>query len=392
MNKYTSKLILRGDHTRRDGTKMVVLQAFLNGKRVRFSLNIYLSESEFDQDRQVAKTKESEKNRLVNAILAKTKSRVEEMFYSAMLNDQVLTPDIFLSGLDGKSTVGSFTKFLQKEIADEKDGKASSTGRGYQTMFKTLCDFQLEITFSEITFELIQNFDRFLKKKKLENNTIASMHRRLKKFVLLAMKKRKIKENPYQVFKFREIRTERDFLSAKEVNVLFDLYSNAEMRPFLRDTLRHFLFQIGTSVRYSDLKTLEKTDLENDMLIFAPVKTRNLKKVVKIPLSEMSKRMVEESECRGKTLFSVPVEQIMNRRLKEISEMAGFSKKVTTHTARHTYGYLFIAAGGAVEVLQKIMGHSDIKTTMIYTHIDTKQIREGVARLDLILRPELNLD
>jgi site-specific recombinase XerD len=107
--------------------------------------------------------------------------------------------------------------------------------------------------------------------------------------------------------------------------------------------------------------------------------------MVAISLSEMAKKMLEDSESQSTKLFAVTVEQTMNRYLKDIAAHVGLSKKLTTHIGRHTFGFLFIAAGGQIEVLQKIMGHADLKTTQIYTHIDRSQIQEGMAKIDTLL-------
>ncbi|MFV8354970.1 tyrosine-type recombinase/integrase [Flavobacterium sp. XS1P32] len=57
-------------------------------------------------------------------------------------------------------------------------------------------------------------------------------------------------------------------------------------------------------------------------------------------------------------------------------------KKVTFHVPRHTFATSFLRAGGQVEKLQLLLGHSDIKQTMIYVHIVQADANAEIFLLD----------
>ncbi|MFK8288445.1 tyrosine-type recombinase/integrase [Capnocytophaga canimorsus] len=68
-------------------------------------------------------------------------------------------------------------------------------------------------------------------------------------------------------------------------------------------------------------------------------------------------------------------DQKMNDYIREAVNFVGIRKRVSFHTARHTFATNFLRKGGKVEDLQKLLDHSDISTTMIYVHIiETEQI------------------
>ena len=69
--------------------------------------------------------------------------------------------------------------------------------------------------------------------------------------------------------------------------------------------------------------------------------------------------------------------------MKVCAQQIGLKKRLTFHTARHTYATGFLNAGGKVEVLQRIMGHTDIKTTMVYVHISRERLKEEAASITL---------
>jgi len=66
--------------------------------------------------------------------------------------------------------------------------------------------------------------------------------------------------------------------------------------------------------------------------------------------------------------------------VKRCAERAGVQewRKVSPHTLRHSFATDFLNATGHIRLLQEILGHSDVSTTMIYTHLNSRQIREAM--------------
>lgn len=61
--------------------------------------------------------------------------------------------------------------------------------------------------------------------------------------------------------------------------------------------------------------------------------------------------------------------QFVNRELKEIARLAGITKLVTFHTARHTAATYLLYRGVSMSVVQKILGHTKISTTQVYAKV-----------------------
>ena len=62
----------------------------------------------------------------------------------------------------------------------------------------------------------------------------------------------------------------------------------------------------------------------------------------------------------------------------------GFSKKATMHTFRHCFATHMMEAGTDTRILQVLLGHSSIRTTMRYTHITDRLLQKLVSPLDMI--------
>jgi integrase/recombinase XerD len=74
---------------------------------------------------------------------------------------------------------------------------------------------------------------------------------------------------------------------------------------------------------------------------------------------------------RGRRLTRVRVWQIV----KEAARQAGLTKNVHPHTLRHSFASHLLAGGADLRVIQEMLGHADIGTTQIYTHVDKARLQ-----------------
>ncbi len=77
---------------------------------------------------------------------------------------------------------------------------------------------------------------------------------------------------------------------------------------------------------------------------------------------------------RGKSLSRVMVFTI----IKNLAQKVGIEKKVSPHTFRHSFATHLVEGGADLRAVQDMLGHESITTTEIYTHIDTKYLRETI--------------
>ncbi len=63
------------------------------------------------------------------------------------------------------------------------------------------------------------------------------------------------------------------------------------------------------------------------------------------------------------------------RLVKGYAQSAGISKNVTPHTLRHSFASHMLANGAPLRIIQEILGHADIATTQVYTHVDEGRLR-----------------
>lgn len=133
-----------------------------------------------------------------------------------------------------------------------------------------------------------------------------------------------------------------------------------------------FLFSCATGLRYSDLKLLRWSDIEDGVLTMFPYKTRNKRKQISIKLTKMAVDALEvvNNERNGDLVFwQLPDNRTTARLLlRDWAEIAGVPKG-SPHWSRHTFAVLALNSGIQITTVQELMGHSDLKTTLKYAKL-----------------------
>ena len=197
----------------------------------------------------------------------------------------------------------------------------------------------------------------------------------------LAKREGILQKNPFDGFKIRKYEGYREYLNDDELKRLIKLH-NEDAHLITKNEhhcLTYFLLACFTGLRYSDIRKLKKQQIIDNYIILEQQKT---KRIVKIPLNEYAKKIIFNIPGFKDILPQIPIlrtftNQATNRILKRIAITAQIKKNLTFHVARHTFATISINLNIPLEVIRELMGHRDIKTTLIYAKIlDSTKERE----------------
>ena len=177
------------------------------------------------------------------------------------------------------------------------------------------------------------------------------------------------------------------FLSKPEIKLLLD-NCGEKLYPIF------FLF-ISTGMRLGELKFLTWGDVEIEQKRIKIQAKENWQPKTGervIPMSDSIQRLfinlMKKREGNSDYVFvgknNGPLTIKLRERLKTITKRCGFPEVTKIHTLRHTFASHMIMQNVDLPTLQKLLGHSDIKTTMIYTHLATDHLAEAMNKLSFL--------
>ena len=184
-------------------------------------------------------------------------------------------------------------------------------------------------------------------------------------------------------------------LSRHEVRGLL-LHSSEHRRPPDDTTLQMAIWlMIATGVRVGELCKIAVDDLSQDASSVRIHGKGSRDRIAYICDSSLRTDLRQFADARreaggwGAALFvntrgSAMRPQWIRARLRRLSERVGLTRRITPHMLRHTAATLLIETGVDIRIVQRLLGHSSIATTEIYTHVSDEALRLTLERANVV--------
>ncbi len=367
-------------YTRDDGHNAIYLLVIVSGRRKKIPLKLYCQPKHWDEAKHEIKKSAPNADSL-NMIIRQAQAHANQIAVRHRLQGLPLTVEKLVQLYGASATrSGSFLDYMHAEIERRIAELAPGTMRHHQSTLKKLRDcFPDGLAMHECDHLAVETFHQYLHVHLLKPNSRTGHLKRFQVYVRRAMRADLIRENPFEYSTLRYRKGSREALTRAERDKLASLYTMPHLAPAMATTLQCFLFSCFTGVRIGDLDQVCRQRIVNNELVLLPTKSLNIDKTVRIPLSDPARSYLNTADANWR--FTPPAEQTMNKLLKMAARMCGIAKPLTYHMSRHTFATLFLESGGAVEVLQQLLGHEDIETTMIYVHITDGRKREQIDKM-----------
>ncbi len=253
-------------------------------------------------------------------------------------------------------------------------------------------DFYLK----DVNQEFISKYESFLRtKRNCNNNSTVKYIKNFGKIVKIAFENEWIKIDPLKKIKLKLEEVDKPFLNEIELQKIISKNLPIPRTAHVRDV---FVFCCFTGLAFVDVKSLSAKDIETgkDGDIWIKKQRHKTKQWAHVLLLPPAKQILEKykshPECiRKGVLLPVLTNQKMNSYLKEVADICGISKNLTTHCARHTFATTVTLANGiSIESTSKMLGHSSIRMTQRYARILDSTIGQEMNQLAGKLSFQLN--
>lgn len=240
---------------------------------------------------------------------------------------------------------------------------------------------------SEVRREHVQQYLITLYERNLNTKSVArhlSAIRSLHQYLIIE----KISHtNPCELIESPKLkRTLPEVLSVEEVEQLLSSFNTKTLNDIRNKAMVELMYASG--LRVSELLQLKLEDVHLSMMFVRCVGKGNKERMVPIGevaadllqlyLNEVRPKLLKKSnDCLFLNRFGEPMtRQGFWKILKKQAKEAGIEKEISPHKLRHSFATHLVENGVDLRLVQEMLGHSDISTTQIYTHISKEHLKD----------------
>lgn len=296
------------------------------------------------------------------------------------------------------------------------EGRAKTTLGKYRLIYKNFCKYldrrDIVHDYRRIDAELIRYYVSWLlrdyvkfedHKFKPESSKVEGMSPRtvndylksLRTFFRFLVDEEKIASNPFEDVKnVKYTDSEITILTIDELKALLDSPDKNTFTGFRDYVLMTLLFDTMTRISEAISFKVSDVDFSNNTVTVRAAIAKNRKSRI-IPIQQQTAKLLNELILENEDFDNDYIflgnygEQLTsnhfrNQLRRHYVSSAGIKKNVHPHLFRHTAATMFLEAGGDIRHLQLMLGHTDLRMVMRYTHLSNKALKEQHAKYSVL--------
>ena len=247
--------------------------------------------------------------------------------------------------------------------------------------FKGFLIINKKTKFAEIDYEFARNYMVDLYKKHYSNKTICRHISSLKNFYQFLLNNKYVSDNPFSLITNPKIEKKLpNFLYYNDLEKIMDVPDQTKEIGIRDELILELLY--ATGVRVSELVNIKIADIdleEKQIRIFGKGKKMRIvlfgDRALELINEYLNTRELESEYLilnnRGKKITDRGIRVILDK----IVNKSGVKTHVSPHTMRHTFATHMLDGGANLVTVQELLGHENLKTTEIYTHVSNERLR-----------------
>lgn len=387
---------IRRDKTNKKGEAPVFMRLTINGERADASIKRFIEPHAWNS----AKGKANEKSRGgkdLNLYLDAISANILRIQRDLELDKKEVSAQIILNRYLGKEQSDRHTLMEVFRAHNEKCRALSGISLAPGTVIRYETSLRLTEAFlrttykkedcylDEITHQFVEDYDFYLRTvRRCCHNTTTKYLLNFKKIIRIALAKGWMKKDPFAQVHFHFEPVEREFLEKQELKAMLNKEITITRLAQVRDI---FCFCCLTGLAFTDVQQLRPEHLVADIhgKIWIRKARQKTKNMCNIPLLDEAQKIIDRyrdhpyCQTHG-VLLPVCSNQKMNSYLKELADICGIRKNLSTHCARHTFATLTLASGATIDNVAKMLGHANVNMTRRYAKVlDSSIMRDMEA-------------
>lgn len=272
------------------------------------------------------------------------------------------------------------------EYLKEEKNYSDNTIISYKHDLNEFVSYFKDLDISVIKYNDIKDYMMYLYDKKYSNNTVSRKISSVKSFYNFLKLKKIVNTSPINNIKYpKKERKLPKFLYYNELEELFKVPD--KNTPYgIRDALILELLY-ATGVRVSELVNIKINDIgEDEIRVFGKGRKERIvyygeyaKEILDLYLNDARDKLLKDKKSdylfinnKSEPLTDRGIRYIIDKLIKETS----IKVKISPHSLRHSFATHLLNEGADLKVVQDLLGHKNLSTTSIYTHVSNEKLRE----------------
>ena len=235
----------------------------------------------------------------------------------------------------------------------------------------------------------IRNFIRYLNDQNLSSSSINRSFSSIRSYHKFLSGEEIISHNPTQLLEPpKQSKKLPKVLSVQEVNEIINSVNLENSMGYRDMAILETLYSAG--LRVSELCALEMNNILFDSSMLRVLGKGNKERYVPLGSKAIKliddyckyvrSKLVDKKQSDGNVFLSKNGKQLTRMTIfnimKKWTQLSGINKDISPHTFRHSFATHLLEGGADLRAVQEMLGHSDISTTQIYTHLDNEYLKE----------------